>query len=740
MTPNLNKPESSGVGNVVDGQSNADLQDCDTPTYVLAALPYFGHGPQMYEVKRALTFRKDDADGETITLAPGAVVQAVGLSAVNPPNERAELERAVRKYDSDPSNHSSHLVVFEYAGRYRLASAASSPYGHSALCADVWWDAYEPSFDADLDHLQITGTADGAGERTKVRARFARREGRAHASNTWGPRHSARAKTVETLDAASVEEKRWIREQAPREQERQSEPCERCGGSGHISGYEHVQAGQCFRCHGNGREPGGKKRKPGGGPGGAKSPPAHAADQRARARYIDGPMAGKVVVDVERVAVRVAGCCATYTVSATSGGEQGSHRIAPQRCDSVHVCAACANQLAARKARMVRQLTKQRKGQLVMITLTHRDLPPGAETLREAWGRFDKAYRIMFRGKHKRWAKQNILAAVFNEETTGGSTGTTWHPHVHAILEVPADLAINTFRDELASRWEACTIAAVSAEIVEKMGRPAAELGWMRASGTQAGKERWCELIAGAPVPDWDDPAEEKLITDKCFQICKYASPLCDLKDPQRMAQFVVWSHGRKTTRWFGSWSGNSAQGKAQREQATADLQDASAKAREDAEKDGWAPKVGVPLPGAPPLSSTDARYDADTQILRRWYAMAGEHRRILDGPLQQPITDLEVRIAQASAGWRANDPDRWEQADRIQGLLAERDNLSAVKAGIERRMMDLRTRTDCIAAIEEWEEWKYEDSLVHYDEGSLNRWYKARDGERRKPKKRSGK
>ena len=50
--------------------------------------------------------------------------------------------------------------------------------------------------------------------------------------------------------------------------------------------------------------------------------------------------------------------------------------------------------------------------------------------------------------------------------------------------------------------------------------------------------------------------------------------------------------------------------------------------------------------------------------------------------------------------------------------------------------MMVLRTRTGRIAAIGDWEEGKRGDSLVHFDEDSLSRWYKARDGERRKPKK----
>ena len=31
--------------------------------------------------------------------------------------------------------------------------------------------------------------------------------------------------------------------------------CSRCGGSGHMSGYQHVQGGVCFRCDGAGVDP-----------------------------------------------------------------------------------------------------------------------------------------------------------------------------------------------------------------------------------------------------------------------------------------------------------------------------------------------------------------------------------------------------------------------------------------------------------------------------------------------------
>ena len=108
------------------------------------------------------------------------------------------------------------------------------------------------------------------------------------------------------------------------------------------------------------------------------------------------------------------------------------------------------------------------------------------------------------------------------------------------------------------------------------------------------------------------------------------------------MAQFVVWSHRRQMTRWFDNWHARSVEGKELRRRAAAK----HAEAREEAEANGWAPKVGVVL-FVLLLAAADVKCNEDAHILRRSYAMAGEHRRILVGPLQQPITDIQARIAE---------------------------------------------------------------------------------------------
>jgi|GEM_PF-3079553 len=38
-----------------------------------------------------------------------------------------------------------------------------------------------------------------------------------------------------------------------------SDPCGRCGGSGYLPQYRHVEGGVCFRCRGSGIDPGGRR-------------------------------------------------------------------------------------------------------------------------------------------------------------------------------------------------------------------------------------------------------------------------------------------------------------------------------------------------------------------------------------------------------------------------------------------------------------------------------------------------
>jgi hypothetical protein len=47
----------------------------------------------------------------------------------------------------------------------------------------------------------------------------------------------------------------WTQAQIAAGKRRVARPCRRCGGSGHLSGFRHVDGGRCFRCHAAGIDP-----------------------------------------------------------------------------------------------------------------------------------------------------------------------------------------------------------------------------------------------------------------------------------------------------------------------------------------------------------------------------------------------------------------------------------------------------------------------------------------------------
>jgi hypothetical protein len=47
----------------------------------------------------------------------------------------------------------------------------------------------------------------------------------------------------------------WTEAQIAAGKRKVSQPCLRCGGSGHLAGFRHVDGGQCFRCHSAGVDP-----------------------------------------------------------------------------------------------------------------------------------------------------------------------------------------------------------------------------------------------------------------------------------------------------------------------------------------------------------------------------------------------------------------------------------------------------------------------------------------------------
>jgi hypothetical protein len=47
----------------------------------------------------------------------------------------------------------------------------------------------------------------------------------------------------------------WTQEQLAAGKRQVVQPCRRCGGSGHLRGFGHVDGGRCFRCHASGTDP-----------------------------------------------------------------------------------------------------------------------------------------------------------------------------------------------------------------------------------------------------------------------------------------------------------------------------------------------------------------------------------------------------------------------------------------------------------------------------------------------------
>jgi hypothetical protein len=705
---------------VCPAPSEADLA-LDAPPLVRVPAT-LEHARPVFRVARDLAFHLDGRQDAFLTVPMGTLVEEVYLADITDPFRRRGHERSQRRFATSPRGALLRLVLFEYGGRVRAAEALRADREAAPRVASA------PGVPATspLDHLEAsrtpgrgTGPDSGGHPSFKLRLRYGKREGRAHASRNWGPRQRARGDVVKTLEGALVAEASWQRTPGPSEETTRAEgrPCNKCDGLGRIKHYTHIEGGECFRCRGTGVAP------------------APRGKEESKLVYTTGPTAGMKVVDLRRIAGQIASCCAHHKVTRTSGGAHGSFRIAPTRCKRGKACPVCGNHEAAERGRLVEEFSSRRTGQLVMVTLTHRDRPAGEESVKQACDRFDAAYLLLTDRKFKRWWKKRVLAGALGFEATAGATGRTVHPHLHGLIEIQPDLPIDVFREELATFWSQSTIDAVPPELVAATGLPASELGWDRASGTNEGQEAWCQLVAGAPVPGFCDKQEEEKIKRSCYQISKYFSPLLNVRDPERLAEFMVWGHGRKMTRWIGRWNPQGKGGAEFREEAKSALEVTRQAERAQAEREGWAPQIGDPLPGERPVDGSEAKKNPEVQRLRAWSAMAGLHARILAGPLQEPLDILERKLEDAK-WWNFSGLDGSELEDQVLDLLAQQEALKSGRAKIAERMEALRLRTDVDDALAEWEAWQETDASVSFDEGKLNRWYQARDKARRQAKR----
>lgn len=435
------------------------------------------------------------------------------------------------------------------------------------------------------------------------KARYAPREGRACASQTWGPRHQARAEVVTSLLQAGGVARRWA-----------------CG-----------------------------------------------------ERYTSGPCVGLEVVDPWALARRVGDCCSELVYHATGGGSQGGTSVSPARCGAKHSCPVCAAAAATKRAEGIRVVGARagRPGALVVLVLTHRDREPGAETCVGAWARWEGAYQRLRTGEHGKWLRSTLYGGSLNLETTGGATGASWHPHAHGLVELHELVDPLVFREELARRWAECTALAA--------GDP--ELGWSRASGfDDSGRERWCELLS-APLTSSPSEEEHAAIRSACYQVAKYPSPIADLRDPERMAQFVTWANKRHLSRWLGAWGRGPVQ-----EWIREAVRYEAEEERKRRVVTGDAPDTGPVIRGLRPVAAHELPDEADTLVflapgvgvpvlreragaewLREWWRMAGRQHRLTPvlvelvteeraAELQETFRELRKRadIESALAAWRA--------------------------------------------------------------------------------------
>ena len=343
---------------------------------------------------------------------------------------------------------------------------------------------------------------------------------------------------------------------------------------------------------------------------------ARRAWSRDGERWTDGPCAGLAVVDPWDVLRRVRACCRYAVEVPTTGGRDGSVSVGMARCRKGKLCAVCAAADGAERAARIEVIaTRDGAGRLVQVTLTHRDGAIDSESCAAAWLRFDSAWQRLRTGRSGAWWAATVFGAAWTLETTGGATGRSWHPHQHGIVELVDGVDFAAWRHELARRW-----AALTRSESDRAGAPG---GWDRASGMDRdGRERWCELI---------DASDAAQLRRAVYQLGKYATPLAELRDADRLAEWVQWSHGRKMSRWNGSYASPGLLA-----WVDAIVEERRELSRELAVLEGRAPDVGTritgcrPMPIAPDRPATsiarwgDTWRTADAAIeVGAWYALS---------------------------------------------------------------------------------------------------------------------
>lgn len=318
---------------------------------------------------------------------------------------------------------------------------------------------------------------------SEVRAHYAPRVGRAHASKKWGPRHASRSKSVTQLVHAGYVARRYPIAADPVTFDKDGEPC----------------------------------------------PTVY--------RYQAGPCSGRVVSDPWVDAAKLAWCGVSAVCAPTTGGRGGSVTSSPERCGLVHACPVCASAAGTEDAlRLVAIINRPgRTGAVVLDTRTHQDLPPGQETLPEAWERFEDALTL-----DRIASRDQVYGSKLTLETTDGENHNTTHPHSHGISELmPGDGDVDRYRDDRAKCWAESTRLAGGGRVVDQAKREVEKAkDWAESRADVALRARDKALLAAARAAE--HPKQRRLAK-------REASALALASARARDAERATWEAERAT-------------------------------------------------------------------------------------------------------------------------------------------------------------------------------------------------
>lgn len=358
----------------------------------------------------------------------------------------------------------------------------------------------------------------------------------------------------------------------------------------------------------------------------------------AAGRLLSGPYRGRPVVDPWRVLLSVRACQMRWGVLPTDGPSGWDVAVSGRRCRKGHVCPHCAAVDSAARGAVAEVLAEledeENPGTWVLVTLTHPDLPPTREDLIGAWRRFEAAYQRIRTGVLGRVFRSLFRCGVSALETTGGSTGWTWHPHVHLVLRLQDGVSAEDAQAWLSGAWQRATWRA-----------------WRDELGTTCGPIRgWTPAAGGGR---WWKPLETADKSGAIREAVKYGVTSAAVHGAARMAEWLQWSQGRRLVRWLGTWTDHRTR------VAAEEIAKARRRAAElDRQESGDAAPVGLPLVGVRCAESVSPgrggrirfergppRTCAAVRTVRRWWSV----RAGLEARLQKYLKSITPEAREAT-------------------------------------------------------------------------------------------